>query len=103
MIPTRAETYSSGPERAPGLFPLAAIRVFVRASPSTMPPSISSSSIATQKDLDALSIINYQLVDFDTGHYRRRVCEPRGTLGSLSSIPTGGAVRVLLGHGKGTA
>ncbi|KAL1672567.1 hypothetical protein EV122DRAFT_283818 [Schizophyllum commune] len=38
-----------------------------------MPPSISSTSIATQKDLDALPIINYQLVDFDTGHYRRRV------------------------------
>ncbi|KAL1703155.1 hypothetical protein EV121DRAFT_281316 [Schizophyllum commune] len=38
-----------------------------------MPPSILSTAIATQEDLDALPIIKYQLVDFDPGYYRRQM------------------------------
>ncbi|KAI5829523.1 hypothetical protein K523DRAFT_372860 [Schizophyllum commune Tattone D] len=38
-----------------------------------MPPSILSSSISTQKDMDALSIINYRLINLDTGYYRRQM------------------------------
>ncbi|KAL1668212.1 hypothetical protein GGF50DRAFT_124141 [Schizophyllum commune] len=38
-----------------------------------MPPFILSSSISTQKDMDALSIINYRLINLDTGYYRRQM------------------------------
>ena len=46
--------------------------------PYTMSPSILSSSVSTQKDMDALPIVNYRLIDFDSGLYRRQVCEPCG-------------------------
>ncbi|KAI5886946.1 uncharacterized protein SCHCODRAFT_02672135 [Schizophyllum commune H4-8] len=38
-----------------------------------MPPSILSTSVSTQKDIDALPIVNYRLVDFDTNLYRRQI------------------------------
>ncbi|KAL1664413.1 hypothetical protein GGF50DRAFT_127219 [Schizophyllum commune] len=38
-----------------------------------MSPSILSSSVSTQKDMDALPIINYRLIDFDSGLYRRQI------------------------------
>ncbi|KAI5831818.1 hypothetical protein K523DRAFT_335198 [Schizophyllum commune Tattone D] len=38
-----------------------------------MPPSIPSTSISTQKDLNALPIIQYRLVNFDAGYFRRQM------------------------------
>ncbi|KAL1701379.1 hypothetical protein EV121DRAFT_212248 [Schizophyllum commune] len=38
-----------------------------------MPPAILSTSMSTRKDLDRLPTINYRLVDFDTGYYRRQI------------------------------
>ena len=39
-----------------------------------MVPSISSTCMSTQENMDALPIVNY-LIDFDTSLYRRQVCE----------------------------
>ncbi|KAL1754383.1 hypothetical protein FB107DRAFT_291709 [Schizophyllum commune] len=38
-----------------------------------MAPSIPSTSMSTQENMDALPIVNYRLVDFDTSLYRRQV------------------------------
>ncbi|KAL1701320.1 hypothetical protein EV121DRAFT_212315 [Schizophyllum commune] len=38
-----------------------------------MPPSIISTSISTQEDMDALPIIDYRLINLDTGYYRRQM------------------------------
>ncbi|KAI5886967.1 uncharacterized protein SCHCODRAFT_02602676 [Schizophyllum commune H4-8] len=38
-----------------------------------MSPSILSSSVSTQKDMDALPIVNYRLINFDSGLYRRQI------------------------------
>ena len=87
--------------RAPCIFPPAAAHPLVCAASSTMPPSIISSSISTQKDMDALPIINYRLINLDTGYYRRQVCKSRGTPEPLSSRnSTDGTFRVLLGYGE---
>ncbi|KAL1703150.1 hypothetical protein EV121DRAFT_281314 [Schizophyllum commune] len=38
-----------------------------------MAPSILSTSMSTQKDMDTLPIVNYRLMDFDSGLYRRQI------------------------------
>ncbi|KAL1660121.1 hypothetical protein GGF50DRAFT_63868 [Schizophyllum commune] len=38
-----------------------------------MTPSVSSTSMSTQKNMDTLPIVNHRLVDFDTSLYRRQV------------------------------
>ncbi|KAI4517435.1 hypothetical protein K525DRAFT_228622, partial [Schizophyllum commune Loenen D] len=38
-----------------------------------MPPSIISTSISTQEDMDALPTIDYRLINLDTGYYRRQM------------------------------
>ncbi|KAL1735033.1 hypothetical protein EV714DRAFT_280660 [Schizophyllum commune] len=38
-----------------------------------MAPSILSTSMSTQRNMDALPIVNYRLIDFDSGLYRRQI------------------------------